>query len=650
MKRILISLLFIIISLFLISCNKEDSNKDNPSDDPVIDDPVTLEKIEVVSLGKTTYMMGEEFNPSGFVLKAFFSDESSKTIGLTLDMLTIDMTKAGENTAKVSYTFEGVTKEATFKYTIEEVKPVALECTKYGDTIYWEGKAFDISDYEFILRYSDDTFIPVDTKDVKVVNSKFDENTTDEGIEVEVCAYITIDNVTFDCILKVMNYSEWIYEEKMIEFNDEYIIEYVRLSAEVPEVVQNITSITLLDSSSLPLNNYILSWQSSNTNVIDTQGKIEADEVDKSVTLTLKVRRGTTVIQEFTFDVLVKGLGPVQFPTYDPTQKQVFAYSYEGTFISLTDSAAGKINFYNYCFGNISDDHELTLAGLNHLKEVLSYRRKYGIRVILSIKNGPWAETVSNDEYFKKFTDSIINAIDTYHFDGIDMDWEFPKKNTEVSLFTKLIQGTRAAMDAYKPGLFLTCALIGGGSVTNVKEYYDCPAIKDYINYAHIMTYDLNVSSQASHHTNPLAGRAYSAEGSISFYSGAGMPYEKIVIGAGFYGKISELTNPYDQATERVLNAPVKSTVAIKYSSIKRNYMTDPSYVEYYDSRCGAYYLTNGINFITYDNPQSIYTKGQLVQRYNLGGMMFWDLGSDDTFELLNAVYGVICDINYGRM
>ena len=170
------------------------------------------------------------------------------------------------------------------------------------------------------------------------------------------------------------------------------------------------------------------------------------------------------------------------------------------------------------------------------------------------------------------------------------------------------------------------------------------------INYAHIMTYDLNVSSQASHHTNPLAGRAYSAEGSISFYSGAGMPYEKIVIGAGFYGKISELTNPYDQATEKVLNDPVSSTVAIKYSSIKRNYMTDPSYVEYYDSRCGAYYLTNGRNFITYDNPQSIYTKGQLIQKYNLGGMMFWDLGSDDTFELLSAVYGVICDINYGRL
>ena len=100
MKRIFIGLLFIIISLFIISC-KEEEKPQEP--EPQEEEPVTLEKIEVVSLGKTTYMMGEEFNPSGFVIKAFFSDESSKTIVLTNEMVTIDMTKTGENDIEINY-------------------------------------------------------------------------------------------------------------------------------------------------------------------------------------------------------------------------------------------------------------------------------------------------------------------------------------------------------------------------------------------------------------------------------------------------------------------------------------------------------------------------------------------------------------------
>ena len=299
---------------------------------------------------------------------------------------------------------------------------------------------------------------------------------------------------------------------------------------------------------------------------------------------------------------------------------------------------------------NIGNDHKITLDGLTHLDEVLSYRRKYNVRVILSIKNGPWEETVTNSEYLLTFVMSVIDVINTYHFDGIDIDWEFPPKVSGAPMFTELIKTLREYMDIFTPGKFLTAALIGGGSVSNVKEYYECDKANDILDYAHIMTYDLNISSLASHHTNPLAGRAYSAEGSISFYHDAGFDYDKLVIGCAFYGKSSELVNKYDSATTSVLNAAVSSTTTVTYNYIKNNILTDSSYQKYYDERCGAYYLTNGKVFITYETPESIYTKGRLVKRYGLGGLMFWDLGSDNSGELLSAVYGAICDINNGRM
>lgn len=655
MKKVII-LIICLFCLFFISCNsrdvKTDSSSKNNTDTEVEDNTKekTLEKVELASVGKIVYELNEEFDPTGFSLKITYSDDSVNTINVARDMVTIDLKEIGSFTAKITYKEGDIEKSVSFNYTVKGIEPIELVCLKTGDTIYWAEKKLDLSKFEFAIKYSDGTFLTIKNDEVKTNFDQFTENDTDEGIVEKITVFTTFEGKTYNCIIEVINYSEWIYEEKITEENDKYITEYVRMLAEIPEQVNHGDVLNFFTSSDLPINNYIVVWQSSNTQLIDSSGVVEADEKDKSLTITLKIKRGTTQVCEYTYDVKVVGLGPVVFPTFDRSEKQVFAYSYEGTFVSLDNVNARKINFYNYCFANISSDHELTLAGLGHLKEVLSYRRKYGIRVILSIKNGPWAETIKNDAYFEKFLASIINVIDEYHFDGIDMDWEFPQKNTEVSLFTKLIQGTREALDTYKEGLFLTCALIGGGSVTNVKEYYDCPAIKDYIDYAHLMTYDLNISSLASHHTNPLAGRPYSAEGSISFYSGAGMPYEKIVIGAAFYGKISELSSPYDSATERVLNKAVSSTNTVKYSTIKRTYLSDPNYVKYYDSSCGAYYLTNGRYFITFDTPDSIVTKGQLIKKYNLGGMMFWDLGSDDTFELLSAVYGVVCDINTGRL
>lgn len=158
------------------------------------------------------------------------------------------------------------------------------------------------------------------------------------------------------------------------------------------------------------------------------------------------------------------------------------------------------------------------------------------------------------------------------------------------------------------------------------------------------MTYDGNNTGIATHHTKPY-GSGYSAENAINLFLNAGVRAEKIVIGAAFYGKISELTTPTTDYNS-VVGKPVLSTTTIRYTTIYQDYLTNPEYRECFDATCGASYLTNGKYFITYDNVDSIQRKVDLVKKYGLGGMMFWDYGSDTTGSLLKAVYNGIHALN----
>jgi chitinase len=69
-------------------------------------------------------------------------------------------------------------------------------------------------------------------------------------------------------------------------------------------------------------------------------------------------------------------------------------------------------------------------------------------------------------------------------------------------------------------------------------------------------------------------------------------------------------------------------------------YIGKQGFVRYWDEHAQAPYLWNSASriFISYDDPQSIANKVCYVRERHLGGMMFWDLGSDRDDELLNAI------------
>lgn len=68
---------------------------------------------------KTTYKIGETFNPDGAKLVATYSDKSTKEIDVTKQMCSnADTSSAGKKEVTVNYTEEEITKTATFEITV----------------------------------------------------------------------------------------------------------------------------------------------------------------------------------------------------------------------------------------------------------------------------------------------------------------------------------------------------------------------------------------------------------------------------------------------------------------------------------------------------------------------------------------------------
>jgi len=90
-----ICILLAIVSIVMFSCD---------------DEAKTLVSIEVTTQPtKTTYTVGETFNPAGMVVTATFSDGSTETVALTSVTITSDFSTPGAKTVTISFTYEGTT-------------------------------------------------------------------------------------------------------------------------------------------------------------------------------------------------------------------------------------------------------------------------------------------------------------------------------------------------------------------------------------------------------------------------------------------------------------------------------------------------------------------------------------------------------------
>jgi chitinase len=286
--------------------------------------------------------------------------------------------------------------------------------------------------------------------------------------------------------------------------------------------------------------------------------------------------------------------------------------------------------------------------------------------------SGGFSDMAATADNRKVFVKSVIEFIEEYKLDGLDMDWEYPGmygagnpyRPEDRENFTYLMKELRESMDATGKKLLLTFASAGW---KKYYDYVDLDEVMKYADYMNVMTYDAvgGGTPYTAHHTNlgwvkpeHLKGtpaesiieeRDYkldprSAEKIISFCIEKGVDPKQIVIGGAFYGKGWKGVPPDNNGLYQSNTGPLRN---VTYSKIVEEYEDKNGYIRYWDPIAKAPYLYNKEKeeFITYEDKTSIKLKTEYAIEHGLCGIMFWQLRSDAEKDgLLNAIYEVVSE------
>ncbi|RJG49571.1 glycoside hydrolase family 18 protein [Motilimonas pumila] len=285
----------------------------------------------------------------------------------------------------------------------------------------------------------------------------------------------------------------------------------------------------------------------------------------------------------------------------------------------------------------------------------------------------PFHQMAKSEEGRKNFVKSAVALIAKYDFfGGIDIDWEYPggegnshvawrgtsltdeEKANERKAYTLLMKELREELDALakKTGrkYELSAAVSGAGSKV---EAIDWQETQQYLDYVFAMTYDFfgGWGPKVGHLTNLHATKdtvwGISVESMLTTLETAGVPKEKLVIGAAFYGRGWEGAKwekpeqfPESGTEGKALANPNGGEAGLfTYKEIMRRYMDQGGYEYGYDEDAEAAYVYNKNNggFITFDDPRSIKAKAKFVIDKGYGGIYSWEITSDDG-SLLKAM------------
>lgn len=333
---------------------------------------------------------------------------------------------------------------------------------------------------------------------------------------------------------------------------------------------------------------------------------------------------------------------------------KVIGYAGDGHLPSMREEDLLKLTHLNVAFGHvknggISVDHLKNLAYLKELKKI-----NPKLTILLSVGGwsaGGFSDACLTEEGRQKMVDTAVQIMEDYAFDGIDFDWEYPTigvagidaSPADKENFTHLLRGIREALDELEQetGKYYLQTI-----ATGCDEYYingtEMDKIEPYLDYVQLMTYDMRGGYQilTGHHTNLYGSTGdvftISVAKSVELFIEAGVPREKIVIGAAFYSRmwkdVPNVNNGYLQMTNG------SGGYGPDYTQLASDYVNKNGYTRFWDDEAKAPYLFDGSNFITYEDEESIQHKCDYLIKESLAGIMFWEYKCDQTYTLLDKM------------
>lgn len=258
-----------------------------------------------------------------------------------------------------------------------------------------------------------------------------------------------------------------------------------------------------------------------------------------------------------------------------------------------------KVTHINYSFLLPNPDGSLRNldGGGARLQSLVQKAHSAGVKVLIAV--GGWNDgddsafrsLAANSGYRSNFVSNVVNFVNQYHLDGVDIDWEYPNGN-EVGSFRLLMQQLSSAL--HSRGKLLSAAVTANDSPGSVDS-----TIINAVDFLNLMVYDMG---------NPHSTYSGAQAALTHWKYNEGLPKDKMILGVPFYSHIN--------------------------------------WVSYKDviARYGAWAAqVDNAGGLDYNGQPTIRAKSELALM-EAGGVMFWEISQDtrDDTSLMSTIWDVV--------
>jgi chitinase len=359
----------------------------------------------------------------------------------------------------------------------------------------------------------------------------------------------------------------------------------------------------------------------------------------------------------------------------------------------VTDIPAASLTHIHYAFANILDGRVVvgdTYAdtdrfypgdcwdpgcrrGNFHQLEVLKTVHPQ-LRTLISVGGWTWSAGFSaaaaTQEARRVFARSCRDFLESWGFDGVDLDWEYPVWGGDGSTshdpadgvnFVHLVAAVRASLDSLETQSGRECLLTIAvpASPLHIADLH-LPAMLPHLDGLNIMSYDFHgpwggEADAVTHFNSPLApvtgdplpepyAGHFNVTAAITNYRAAGVPAGQLTLGLPFYGRgYANLAGGQDGLFASYggpLAPGTWESGVFDYWDLAASYIHAPGVVRHRHGEAQVPWLHHPGQgwMISYDDSLSLVRKVELLRREGLAGAMVWELSGDREGVLLEAV------------